>query len=232
MRLFKSSVKKREVILILSLMLLSGRIVNAQFYRFGVYLDPVITWFNTDVDQVKNQGARGGFVFNVLAERYFNDRFSATGGLSLIGTGGRLVSSEPSLFRFPDHTLTVAANNPVLYRIRYLSVPVGIKYKTDEMGLFSYFGALGLDPKVVVRGRVDIPSLDVSGEKAMTEIKRFNVGFHFNAGIDYSINGNISLILGLGFENNFFDVTKDVSGQENDRTTQRLLKFIFGINLE
>jgi hypothetical protein len=49
-------------------------------------------------------------------------------------------------------------------------------------------------------------------------------------GIDYSIDGSTSLILGLGFENNFFDITKDVDGQEQDRTSQRLLKFIFGIN--
>ncbi len=98
------------------------------------------------------------------------------------------------------------------------------------MGLFSYFGELGLDPKVVVRGRVDIPSIDVKGQKAMTEIRRFNIGYHFNAGIDYSIDGNISLVLGLGFENNFLDVTKDVSEQEVDRTSQKLLNFIFGIN--
>ncbi len=118
----------------------------------------------------------------------------------------------------------------MIYRIQYISVPVGLKIKTDEIGYLTYFAEFGLDPKVVVSGKADIPSDHIKGEKAMTEIRRFNVGYHLNGGVDYSIDGNISLILGLGFENNFFDITKDIDGQKTDRTAQRFLKFIFGIN--
>lgn len=232
MRSFQNLKRWKGAIVLIVFLVLSGKIADAQDYRFGVYLSPVISWFNTDIDEVRNQGARPGFNFNVSAAKYLSERFFASGGVSFISSSGRLVSSIPSFFRFPDHTVTIAANNPVVYRLQYLSIPVGIKYKTYEMGLFSYWGEIGLDPKVVVGGRVDIPSLDVKGEKAMTEIRRFNMGYHLNAGIDYSIDGNISVVLGLGFENNFFDVTRDVSEQENDRTTHRLLKFIFGINFE
>ncbi len=232
MRSFKCLSSGKGALLLLLFLLFSCKMANAQYYRFGVYISPVVSWFSTDIDDVKNEGARAGFNFNVSAEKYLSDRFSATGGISLISSGGRLVSSKPTFFRFPNHTSTVAANNPIVYRIRYLSFPVGIKYKTDEMGLFSYFGELGFDPKVVVRGRVDIPSIDIYGAKAMTEIRRLNLGYHLNAGIDYSLDGNISLVLGLGFENNFLDVTKDVSEQEVDRTSQKFLKFIFGVNFE
>ena len=91
--------------------------------------------------------------------------------MSLSSSGGRTVSRNPVMFRFPDYTSVVAGNNPVIYKIRYLSIPVGIKFKTYEMGLFSYFGEFGFDPKVVVRGRVDIPSIDIDGQKAMTRSK-------------------------------------------------------------
>ncbi|OFY67991.1 MAG: hypothetical protein A2Y71_02335 [Bacteroidetes bacterium RBG_13_42_15] len=64
----------------------------------------------------------------------------------------------------------------------------------------------------------------------MSEIRRFNFAYHFNGGVDYSIDGNTSLILGLGFESNIFDTTKDIDNQPKDRTSQKLLKFIFGIN--
>lgn len=218
--------------LIFLLIMLSGKMVSAQDYRVGIYLNPVISWFKTDIAEVENEGSRAGINFNVSVEKYLSEKFSATGGISLIGSGGRLVSSNPNIFRFPDHTDIVAANNPVIYRIRYLSIPVGIKYKTKEMGLFSYFGEFGFDPKTVIRGRVDIPSLEIREQKAMTEIKRFNIGYHLNAGIDYSTGGNISLVLGLGFESNFFDVTKDVGDQKTDRTSQKFLKFIFGVNFE
>ncbi len=230
MRSFKSLKTGYWALLLLSFFLLSGKIANAQDYRVGIYISPLISWFKTDIDEVKNEGSRAGFNFNITAERYLSERFSATCGVNLLSSGGRLVSSQSTFFRFPSHTSTVAANNPVVYHIRYLVIPAGLKYKTYEMGLFSYFGELGIDPKVVVRGRVDIPSIDIKGAKAMTEIRRFNLGYHFNAGIDYSLNGNISLVLGLGFENNFLDVTKDVSEQKVDRTSQKFLKFIFGLN--
>jgi hypothetical protein len=172
----------KGVLLLLLLLLFSVKLVNAQYYRFGVYISPVVSWFSTDIDDVKNEGARAGFNFNVTAEKYLSDRFSASGGISLISSGGRLVSSKQTFFRFPGHTSTVAANNPVVYRIQYLSFPVGIKYKTDEMGMFSYFGELGFDPKVVVRGRVDIPSIDIYWDRAMTEIRRLNC-YHLNGGM-------------------------------------------------
>jgi hypothetical protein len=64
----------------------------------------------------------------------------------------------------------------------------------------------------------------------VNEIRRFNVGYHLDGGVDYSIDENISLILGLGYESNIFDITKDNDNQATDRTSQKLLKFIFGIN--
>lgn len=230
MRSFNSLKTGKGAVLLFIFLLLSGKLATAQDYRFGFYISPVISWFKTDIEEVKNAGARAGFNFNGSVEKYLSDRFTAVAGISLITSGGRLKSSLPSTFRFPDYSSIVAANSPVVYYINYLSVPVGIKFKTDEMGLFSYFVEAGFDPKVVLRGRVDIPSIDIRKKRAMTEINRFNLGYHLSGGIDYSLQGNTSLILGLGFENNFIDVTKDVGDQQSDRTSQKFLKFIFGIN--
>lgn len=225
--------KKRntaKIIVLLVILLLAGRMLNAQDYRFGIYVSPLISWFKTNIDEVKNEGARAGFDFFITAERNLTQNWSFTFGPGFIASSGRLKSSEPSVFRFPDFTATVAAGEPVIYRLQYITVPVGIKIKTGEIGYLTYFAEFGLDPKVVVSGKADIPSAHIKAEKAMTEIRRFNMGFHLNGGVDYSIDGSTSLIFGLGFENNFFDITKDIDGQETDRTAQRLLKFIFGIN--
>ena len=230
MTLFSKTRNTAKIITFLTITLLPGRILNAQDYRYGIYISPLISWFRTNIDEVKNEGARAGFDFFITAERNLTSNWSFTSGLGFITSSGRLKSSNSSVFRFTDFTTAVAAGEPVIYRIRYITVPVGIKIKTEEIGYLTYFAEFGLDPKVVVSGKADIPSAHIKGEKAMTEIRRFNTGYHINGGVDYSIDGNISLMLGLGFENNFFDITKDIDGQETDRTTQRLLKFIFGIN--
>jgi len=220
--------KMRSIFLYL-VVFLSVQTLAAQDYRYGVYVSPVISWFKTDIDEVKNQGARAGFVFSISAERYLTDNWHFNSGLAFINSSARLVSSSPSYFRFST-TSVVAAGDPVIYRIQYISIPVGIKIKTSEVGYLTYFAEFGLDPKVVVRGRADIPSIDIKGGNAMNEIRRFNFGYHLSGGADYSIDGNTSLILGLGFESNIFDVTKDIENQPTDRTSQKLLKFIFGIN--
>lgn len=230
MKRFSSLIKFHKLLFLFPLGLAVTQIVSAQDYRFGIQLNPVVSWFNTDIDEVDNEGSRAGFNFGFSAERYFNDNFAFTGGISITNSGGRLKCINPNTFRFSNYTSVVAAGNPIIYRVQFLSVPAGLKYKTDEIGLLSYFAGFGFDPKMVIRGRVDIPSLDIKGQKAMTEIRRFNFGYHLEGGVDYSIDGNISVILGLGFENNLIDLTKDIGDQKTDRTSQKFLKFIFGVN--
>jgi hypothetical protein len=224
------SIDKKKLIFILIISLIPARILVAQDYRYGVYVAPVISWFKTDVEEVKNQGARAGFNFSISAERHLTDNWHFTSGLAFINASARLTSTIPSYFRFPTYTSIVAAGDPVIYRLQYISMPVGIKIKTSEIGYLTYFAEFGLDPKIVIRGRADIPSINIKGENAMTEIRRFNFGYHLTGGADFSIDGNTSLILGISFESNIFDITKEYDSQKTDRTIHNLLKFIFGIN--
>ncbi len=221
---------KNKSITLAFVILLSTTMLKAQDYRFGVYFSPVISWFNPDVSEIVNEGARAGFSFSFMYEKLFSDNYSLIAGVNLISSGGRLVGQNDFMFEFPRFTKHIGADTSIIYRIQYFSIPVGIKLKTNEIGYLTYFADVGLDPKMVVRGRADIPALDIKGERAMTEIKRFNFGWHVNAGAEYSLGGETSVILGLGFENNFFDVTKDIRDQINDRTSQKLFKFIFGVN--
>lgn len=202
----------------------------SQDYRYGLYLSPMISWFGTDVDNVSNKGARAGFGINITAERHLTDNWYFTSGVGFSAVSGRLVNSSPSFFRFPDHISTIPEGEPVIYRLQYLSIPVGAKIKTTETGYLVYFAEFGLDPKVAINKRVDIPSIGVEGERASGEIKSLNAGYHLMGGAEYSIDGNASLILGIGFESNIFDTTRDYETNESDRSTQKMIRFIFGIN--
>jgi hypothetical protein len=224
------SIKRKKVFLLFIIALIPVRILVAQDYRIGFYTAPVISWFRTDGENVSNKGARAGFSFSISAERHLTDNWYFPAGLAYTAASARLVNSENSFFRFSDHTATVAAGDPVIYKLQYISLPFGIKVKTDETGYYSYFAEFGLDPKMAINGRVDIPSIGIKGEKAMTEIRRFNTGIHLTGGAEYSLDGNTSLIIGLGYESTIFDITKDFETLEADRTTQKMLKFIFGIN--
>jgi hypothetical protein len=131
---------------------------------------------------------------------------------------------------FSNFNSTVLPGQTVLYKIQYLSIPVGLKLQTNEIGYITFFTDLGLDPKVVVGGKADIPSLGIKGENASGEIKMFNMSYHITAGIEYSLGGTTAFVLGMNFENNFFDVTKENNIQPDDKVTHKLLSFRLGLN--
>jgi hypothetical protein len=123
----------------------------------------------------------------------------------------------------------VLPGDPVIYRIQYLAIPVGLKLQTNQIGYISYFADLGFDPKVAIGGKIDIKDNGIEGENAASELKLFNLSWHITAGIEYSIGGTTSLVLGLNFENNFFDITKEKGIQPEDKISHKMLGVRMGI---
>jgi hypothetical protein len=221
--------------LLLSIMLIFPVLLAAQQgtgLSFGLHADPVICWFGSDINKVSNEGARPGFNFGFSVNKYFGPNYSFSSGINLISAGGRLVSDEATIFeldKYETETVTVAANEAIVYKIQYLSVPFGLKLQTNQIGYMTFFSDFGLDPKVVIGGKADIPSLDIKGEKANSELNLFNLSYHITAGMEYSLGGSTAAVLGLGFDNNFLDITKDNGVQPDDKTTHRLISFRLGI---
>ncbi len=221
-------------ILILIFVILIPCISNAQpKITFGLHADPVISWFSTDINVVKNDGARAGFNFGLSINNYFSRNYSFSTGINLVSAGGRTVSSEPTNLRLGKHDLveaTVLPGKPVIYKIQYLAVPLGLKLQTNQIGFITFFSDIGLDPKVVIGGKIDVPSLDISGENALRELRIFNLSYHITGGIEYSVGGSTAFVLGLNFDNNFLDITRDYVDQPVDKVSHKLLSFRIGLN--
>ncbi len=197
---------------------------------FGLHADPVISWFSSDIKQVKNVGARPGFNFGLTYNKYFTSNYSFSTGISLLNAGGRLVNSDTVVMDLSNFKATVLPGNPVVYKIKYLAFPVGLKLQTNQIGYLTFFSDLGFDPKIVISRKADIPSLNITGENASNEIRMFNLSYHIAAGIEYSLGGTTALVAGLSFENNFLDITKDNGNKPVDKVSQRILSFRLGVN--
>jgi hypothetical protein len=50
------------------------------------------------------------------------------------------------------------------------------------------------------------------------------------AGMEYPLTPNNNFIIGLGFENSLFDVTRNNGAQPSNMVTQKLLSFRFGMS--
>lgn len=217
-------------ILIILLILFPVSLLAQKKISFGIHADPVVSWFSTDIKEIKNDGARPGFNFGLTYNKFFTSNYSFSTGISLLSTGGRLVSSDSTEMEFSNFKSTIAPGKPVQYKIQYLAFPLGLKLQTNQIGYITFFTDLGLVPKIVINRKVDIPSLNIKGENASNELRMFNLSYHITAGIEYSLGGNTALVFGLDFDNNFIDITRDNGNQLIDKVSQKLLSFRFGVN--
>jgi hypothetical protein len=220
-----------KILFLLLLNIFSVGVINAQQrISFGVHADPVISWFSSDIKETGNEGARAGINFGLNFNKYFTPNYSFSTGLSIINCGGTLTSSETTIMEFTNFTSSVPPGDPVIYKIQYLAIPLGLKLQTNQIGYLTYFTDLGLDPKVVIGGKCDIPTLGIKGEKALNELNAFNLSYHITAGLEYSLGGTTALVFGLNFDNNFLDITTDNGNQLKDKIGHKLLSFRIGIN--
>ena len=231
MRYFKGSNRQAlKIILVIGLIFVPVILKAQQVISFGIHVDPVISWFSTDISTVKNDGARPGFNFGLTFNNYFTKNYSFSTGITLMHTGGRLMSSDTTLLRFTNSTVKVLPGKQVIYKIQYLAFPLGLKLQTNQIGYITFFTDLGFVPKIAISRRADIPSLNMSGENALNELRIINLSYHITGGFEYSLGGSTALVFGIDFDNNFLDITKDEGKKPKDIVSQKILSFRFGVN--
>ena len=202
------------------------------FINFSIHFDPLFSWFSTDSYDTRNDGVVPGFNFGVSYNKYFGPNYSFSTGLNIINAGGRLINRDITHFELKNNSsaiLTVQPGEAIIYRATYLSVPLGLKLQTNQIGYGRFFTDIGLDPKIIIGGRADIPSLDIKGGNAASELNTFNLSYHIMAGMEYPLAGNNSYIIGVGFEKDLFDITRDNGDQPSNVVLQKLLSFRLGM---
>ena len=219
----------KTAVLLTVMISISANLNGQKKISFGLYADPVISWFKSDIKEVYNDGSRAGFNFGLTFNRYFSENYSFSTGINILTAGGRLAATDFTDLDLPDD-VTVAPGKPVIYKMQYLSVPLGLKLQTNQIGYLTFFSDIGIDPKILLGGKLDVPSLSVDAENASSELRMFNLSYHITAGIEYSLGGSTSFVAGLGFENCFLDVTRENFDQPNDIITQKLIHFRLGVN--
>ncbi|MGM0666196.1 MAG: porin family protein [Bacteroidota bacterium] len=217
------------LLLSMALVLFTGK-ARAQDLHFGLYVEPLISWFGSDTDASVSDGARPGMAFGITLERYFARNYSFTGGISLSNAAGRLRHNQDMLIWLKDSTEPLDAGDKITYKISYLSLPVGIKLKTNLISYTIFSADIGLSPKIIVGGKASIPSLQIEKESITQELKFFALGYFIKAGAEYPLGGRTALTGGIGYENVFTDVTKDQDGQPSDKITHHIIRIKLGLN--
>lgn len=193
--------------------------LSAQGLRFGVHFDPQFSWMNPQARDIKKSNTFIGINGGLIVENYFAENYAFSTGLELGNQGGSLKFSEPTTINVYNEVDSLEAGTTVDYRLQYISIPTGIKLKSNQIGYFTYFVMLGFTPQLNINAKGTSSDSDRTLDKddISEEINLFNLAYHFGGGIEYAIGEDTAIILGILYHNGFLDVTKSGNAKVNSR---------------
>jgi hypothetical protein len=171
-----------------------------------------LTWLKSNVSTYSNDGLKLGFSWGVFIDYQLAKNYFFSPSLQFLYGGAKL---EITSDEFTQHNK---------YRLNYVSLPLTIKMKTNEIGYFTYFGQFGIDPSFMIKAMADIQTdstftsssylqEDVNVKSDMFPIR---LALIVGLGCEYNFIGNTSLVTSVTFNNGFVNILKNNSITETD----------------
>lgn len=217
-------------VLIFSLYQVQAQNDNPQNLRFGIFVNPLMSYFRTDVSRIEPDGSRIGVNFGLMMDKFFAEHYAFTTGISIHSMGGVLNYREgKDNFSSSNGEINSLPNNTsVKYKLQYLHIPFALKMRTTEIGYFTYFAEVGLDPMLNIKSSADISSFSQKNLGVGDEIHLFYMAYHIGAGVEYRILGNTRLMTGISYMNGFSDVTSN-NGNSAEKTVMHSFELRIGV---
>jgi len=185
----------------------------AQKFTGGVFVSPGLTWMKPDLSKkVENSGVKLAFNFGVMADmNIVGENFKLTFGLLANKYGGKIkyLDSVPQ-FTTMDSVYAFAKEAVVDYKLTYLSFPIGLKGRTNEIGYMTYYMKAGIQPYMRWKSKADVTQNNIADASIKDEVKFMYFDYFIGGGFEYNLGGSTSLVVELVFNNGFSDVTNTV----------------------
>jgi hypothetical protein len=210
---------------IVNILLFSFLYIQSQDLRFGVFLDPQLSWLTPDKKNINRDGLRIGIKGGLILDKYFANNYAFTTGISISNMGGNLYYKDSVIIETLEKEQILNPESRVEYKLQYVSVPVGLKFKTNQIGYFTFFAQLGFTPQVNIKAKADASDNQIDNENISKELNLFNISYFFGGGLEYSLGGSTALTGGIIFNNGFIDVLSS----KNVKETLSFLSLRLGI---
>lgn len=216
---------KRLLLLLFLLTIIQS--LSAQQLKIGVFAEPQITWLKPDSRNIVSTGSAFGFDGGVLLTKYFQKNYAFQTGVSLGKVGGGMQFGNHITFTAYGEDTTLAPGTSVDYKLKYISVPVGLKLKTNQIGYFSYFARLGFLNQFNIDARATSSDNALDDSNISEEIFFYNLSYYFGIGAEYNISEDTALLIALNFNNGFIDITTDDNVKASTRSVSLRIGVIF-----
>lgn len=223
--------------LMLSVLVLSSlqTLVSAQIenLRVGVQFSPTMSWISTNDNLINRTSSNVGITLGAISEYLMSESISFTAGIGLaFNKGGTLqhehggnffTDSELSDDRFNTGEKPLPDGVKLKYKLQYVELPLGIKWKTEEKGYFRYFAEapiLTIGMRTQARGDIDGGDVASTKENIGPDVSFFNFQVGVGAGVEYAISEGTSLVGGLYFNAGLSDITNNAATKAIDNPDQ------------
>ncbi len=168
---------------LLSLILIFGITVGASAqdkkFQIGLVLGPTFNWTKIQTTKIEKNGIGTGFTIGVGGNYMFNENVGIASGIqfdlesSKLNYGSSTNSSLGDIYygysdtdieKFKDGAIEEFANDTAAtayrlttrkFRAKYITIPFFLKFQTNMIGKFKYYGKFGLRTSILAAIRMD-----------------------------------------------------------------------------
>jgi opacity protein-like surface antigen len=185
--------------------------------KLGLKLSPQITWVAPESKGITSGGSKINASYGLMFDYYFTENYAFATEISVANYAGELIVKDSKI----THGGSAAAYQDVnyIYRTQYVSIPLMVRMRTNEIGYFRYYADFGLDLAMLVRARADISStsVDLTEVNVNTPDKKdeYMIESNDNPSIKYNDDVAIlrtAMVIGVGVQYKIFGNTLLVAG--------------------
>lgn len=199
-------------------------------FRFGLKASGNLCWIKPNSKNIEGNGTKLGFSYGLMGDFFFQPNYAFSTELLITDMRGGVTAD--SVTYIADNSVRATLTNIEFeYKLRYVQIPLSIKFKTKEIGYITYWAQFGIAPSVLIRTRADISGSDLPLEYTVKDptdvptnssegddyafsdfeddISFFRIPLIIGAGIEFNVSGNTSLYTGVRMDNGFSDIFKD-----------------------
>ncbi len=180
---------------------------NFRKFRIGVYGNIGSSWMSPKNKSYTKNGSRFSVGWGLTFDYNFTENYTFNSGFNLGNYGGGLIYKDLYINSAGD---TVKGMMTRKYKFKYLSIPLNLKLKTNQIGYFTYFFQIGLNnsfrlsalgddnftPENTTYMATNESGVDIAGETAL-----YRLSFIVGAGAEYQISKSLSAFASLTYDN-------------------------------
>lgn len=193
---------------LLSLLLIFGVGFSAQAqdkkFQIGLVTGTAFSWVKIQTSEIERNGIGSGFVIGVGGNYLFNENIGLSSGVQFdiegfkINYGTAVTGTTPSgrvfygyndteILKYDDNTNSLenlTDTNKVLelttrkFKAKYVTIPFFLKFQTNKIGQFIYYGKFGLRTSILAGVRMNDEGYDAAWSASSNSFVRTGAGIH------------------------------------------------------